>query len=136
MYALEPVLAESDYSAAFAQVVARFRRRSMLVLLTDLLEQAIEESLVPALPLITRTHLVVVGGVRDPAVEAWAGVAQDDDDARPRVPSGGRGAALDDRRRTVARLRSLGATVVDAEPARLAAELADAYLYAKSRGRL
>ena len=66
MYDLEPVLAESDYSGAFAEVVARFRKRSMLVLLTDLLEQAVIDSLVPALPLITRTHLVVVAGVRRP----------------------------------------------------------------------
>ena len=44
----------------------------MLVLLTDLVDHAIEESLLPALPLITRTHLVIIGGVRDPQVEAWA----------------------------------------------------------------
>ncbi len=47
MYALEPVLSESDYQGAFAEVVARFRRRSMLVLLSDLLEQAVLDSLVP-----------------------------------------------------------------------------------------
>lgn len=140
MYALEPELAESDYSSAFASVVARFRRRSMLVLLTDLVDHAIEESLLPALPLITRTHLVVIGGVRDPQVEAWAqGDVGDDLDGDPEAAAYRQAAAvqaLTERRRTIARLRGMGVTVVDAAPGRLAPELADAYLRAKSTGRL
>jgi uncharacterized protein (DUF58 family) len=139
MYALEPELAESDYSSAFAQVVARFRRRSMLVLLTDLVDHAVEESLLPALPLITRTHLVVLGAVRDPQVEAWAAGELVDDALTPEAAAYRRAAAvqaLADRRRTAVRLRALGVTVVDAAPGRLAPELADAYLLAKTTGRL
>ena len=45
-------------------------------------------------------------------------------------------AALEERRRTVARLRGLGATVVDAAPGRLAPALADTYLQLKATGRL
>jgi uncharacterized protein (DUF58 family) len=134
MHALEPVLAESDYPGAFSQVVARFRRRALLVLLTDLAEQAVADSLAPSLPLILRTHLVVVGAVRDPQVERWArGSVDDDDEAFRRVAAV---QALDARRRSAARLRALGAIVVDAEPGRLAVELADAYLAVKSTGRL
>lgn len=134
MYALEPELSESDYPEAFARVVATHRRRAMLVLLSDLNEQAVEDSVLPALPLITRTHLVVVAGVRDPQVETWASAAADDPEAAYR-----RAAALTslaDRRRTAARLSGMGATVVDAAPGRLARELADAYLLVKSTGRL
>ena len=73
LYRLEPELAESDYTGAFAEVVARFRRRAMLVVLTDLNEQAGRGRLgAPALPLITRTHLVVVAAVQDPQVLRWA----------------------------------------------------------------
>ncbi len=134
MYALEPVLSESDYGGAFAEVVARFRRRAMLVLLSDLLEQAVTDSLVPAMPLITRTHLVVVAGVTDPAVHRWATEpARDDDEAFRRVAAV---RALETRRRSAVRLTSLGAIVIDAEPGRLAVELADAYLRVKSTGRL
>ena len=134
MYALEPVLSESDYSGAFAEVVARFRRRAMLVVLSDLLEQAVSDSLMPALPLITRTHLVVVAGVRDPAVGAWAAdPVHGDEEAFRRVAAI---SATANRRRTAARLRSLGALVVDAEPGDLAVELADTYLRVKSTGRL
>ena len=140
MYALEPELAESDYSSAFAQVIARFRRRSMLVLLTDLVDHAVEDSLLPALPLITRTHLVVVAGVRDPQVEAWAAGSVDDDEEAGPVAAAYRQAAavqtLAQRRSTAARLRGMGVTVVDAAPGRLSSELADAYLLVKRTGRL
>ncbi len=138
MYALEPELSESDYSTAFTQVVARFRRRAMLVLLTDLVDQAVEDSLMPALPLITRTHLVVIGGVRDPQVEAWAAgeISEDDDPAASAYRQAAAVQTLAERRRTIARLRGMGVTVVDAAPGRLAGELADAYLLVKSTGRL
>ncbi len=134
MYDLEPVLAESDYQGAFAATLARFRRRSMLVVFTDLVEQAVGETLIPALPLISRNHLVVVAAVQDPDVVRWSLA----------TPSDGRGAyrkaaavaALDERRRTTARLRGLGATVVDAPPGALAPRLADAYLKVKATGRL
>jgi uncharacterized protein (DUF58 family) len=134
MYQLEPELAESDYLGAFATTLARFRRRAMLVLFTDLVEQAVGETLLPALPLISRNHLVVVAAVQDPDVVRWA-VA---------TPTDGAGAyrkaaavqALDERRRTTARLRGMGATVVDAPPGRLAPALADAYLRVKATGRL
>jgi uncharacterized protein (DUF58 family) len=134
MYALEPELSESDYTGAFAEVVARYRRRAMLVLMTDLDEQAVADSVLPALPLITRTHLVIVAAVRDPQVEAWAtGPVADDEEAYRRVAAV---RSTTERERTAARLRALGATVVDAAPGRLANDLADAYLVAKSTGRL
>ena len=44
--------------------------------------------------------------------------------------------ALDERRRAIARLQGMGATVVDATPGRLAPQLADAYLKVKATGRL
>src|SRR3546814_18994941 len=50
MYALEPELAESDYAGAFGAGLARFRRRALIIVFTDLVEQAVGESLLPALP--------------------------------------------------------------------------------------
>ena len=72
MFDLEPVLAESDYRGAFTHALARFRRRSLIVLFTDLVEQAVGESLLPALPLLVRHHIVLIAAVRDPDVVGWA----------------------------------------------------------------
>jgi len=134
MYALEPQLAESDYQGAFAETLARFRRRAMLIIYTDLVEQAVHETLLPALPLITRSHLVVVATVQDPDVVRWAVRSPLDEEEAYRKASAIN--ALDERRRITARLRGLGATVVDAPPGRLAPQLADAYLKVKATGRL
>ena len=139
MYSLEPELWESDHTGAFAEVVSRFRRRAMIVLLTDLVDGAVENSLLPALPLLVRTHLVVVAGVRDPDLERWAAGKGAVGDLDPEAVAYRRAAAidaLDQRRRTVARLRGRGVTVIDAAPGALARELADAYLTAKNTGRL
>ncbi len=134
MYQLDPVLAESDYLGAFATTLARFRRRAMLVVFTDLVEQAVGESLLPALPLISRNHLVVVAAVQDPDVVRWAVATPTDASGAYRKAAAVQ--ALDERRRTTARLRGLGATVVDAPPGKLAPLLADAYLKVKATGRL
>lgn len=134
LYQLEPVLAESDYRKAFSTALSRFRRRSLLVLCTELGEQAFTETLLPALPLIGRHHLVVVASVVDPAVARWAASAPKDAGGAYRKAAAI--AALAERRRVAARLRALGATVVDAPPGELAPRLADAYLRVKATGRL
>jgi len=134
MYDLEPRLVESDYRAAFADTLGRFRRRALLVVLTELIPAAVTETLLPALPLVTRDHLVIVAGVRDPAVDRWARAVPTE--ARTAFRKAAAVRALDDRRRIVTRLRGAGATVIDAVPGRLSGELADAYLKVKATGRL
>ena len=134
MYALEPVLAESDYAGAFAAVLARFRRRSLIVVVTDLVEQAVGESLLPALPLLARDHLVIVAAVLDPDVVRWA--TEPPRDASEAYRAAAAATALDERDRTAARLRGLGTIVIDAPPGQLAPRLADAYLDLKAAGRL
>lgn len=134
MYALHPVLAESDYRGAFTQAMARFRRRSLVVLFTDLVEQAVGESLLPALPLLTRRHLVVIAAVRDPDVAGWAVAPPDDAEGAYRMAAAA--AAIAERDRVIARLRGLGAVVVDAPAGKLAPALADTYLELKARGSL
>lgn len=134
MYQLQPQLAESDYRGAFAETLTRFRRRALLVLLTELASQAVPETLLPALPMIARTHLVLIAAVRDPQVEHWAREVPADAGAAFRKAAAVQ--SLDRRARTVAQLRGLGAVVIDAPPGRLAPELADAYLTAKATARL
>ncbi|MFN8053112.1 MAG: DUF58 domain-containing protein [Acidimicrobiales bacterium] len=134
MFDLEPVLAESDYTEAFRQTLARFRRRALLVILTDLAPGAMTGSLLPAMPLILRSHLVVIGAVRDPEVTEWAtGPVLD---AAQAYRKSAALTALAERDLLIARLRGLGVTVVDAVPGRLAPELADVYIRVKSTGRL
>ncbi|MGB8860826.1 MAG: DUF58 domain-containing protein [Ilumatobacteraceae bacterium] len=135
MFMLEPDYSESAYQVAFNYATARFRRRSLFIVLTDLVEAAVEQALLPALPIITRRHLVVVAAVQDPAVMQWAAGS-----AHQWASEAFREAAavnvLHQRARATARLRAAGAIVVDAAPGRLATELVDKYLEVKASGRL
>ena len=134
MFAVEPALVESDYRSAFAATLGRFHRRTMLVIHTDLVEEVVADTLIPALPLVVKTHLVVVAASSDPDVIRWAdGPVANGDDARRRAAAI---VSLNDRKRAAARLRSLGATVVEAPVGTLPGRLADVYLQAKATGRL
>ncbi|MDQ6616779.1 MAG: DUF58 domain-containing protein [Actinomycetota bacterium] len=134
MYELEPELAESDYRGAFTETLVRFHRRALLVVLTELADQALGDTLLPALPLILRSHLVVVASVRDPDLVRWASSPAPNAELTYRKAAAQ--AALEQRRILAAQLRGLGATVVDAPPGALAPALADAYLKVKATGRL
>lgn len=134
VFDLEPALVESDHRGAFTEAMARFRRRALFVLLTDLSSTSVAETLLPAIPLLLRRHLVIVGSVRDPEVEAWAtSMATDASSAYRKAAAV---AALDERAAVARRLRSLGAVVVDEVPGRVAPALGDAYLDVKARGAL
>ncbi len=134
MFAVEPALVESDYRSAFASTLGRFHRRTMLVIHTDIIGEVVSDTLLPALPLVSKTHLVVVAASSDPDVARWARqTVRNGDDARRRAAAI---AALDERHRASVRLKSLGAMVVDAPVGVSPGMLADVYLRAKARGRL
>lgn len=134
MYDIEPELSESDYHNAFTEVLLRFSRRTMLIIHTELVEQTIGEFLLPALPLLTRSHIVVIAAVRDPEIERWARDVPDDAEAAHRHAAAA--ASLSERKRAIAELRRTGAAVIDAPPGKLAARLMDHYLDVKSKGKL
>lgn len=134
LFDLEPALAESNHHQAVTHVLARYRRRSLLVLMTELVPEAVEQFLMPALPLLIRTHVVVVAAVRDPDMAYWSRHTTDDEDGA--FLRAAAITALGERDRLAARLRGMGTVVIDAEPSRFAAELGDTYLHAKATGRL
>ncbi len=118
----------------FGVAVAQHRRRSLLVLLTELSSEALAETLVPALPLLLARHLVLVGSVQDPEVEEWRTTVPTEVDQAYRAA--GAVTVRRARDRTADLLRQMGAVVVDEPPGKLAARLADAYLDVKATGRL
>jgi uncharacterized protein (DUF58 family) len=130
--ALEASPADSDYARAFQR--AADRKRAIVVVLTDLLDDSASRHLSDALPVLARRHPLVVVSARDPDIEA----------VLKRVPSREvevleMAAALDvlaGRDRIVARARAHGALVVDRTPDSLASACVAAYLAVKRRARL
>ena len=105
----------------------------MLCLLTEL-DEALVDTLLPSLPLISRTHLLVVAAVRDPDVMAWA--AQSPEHVEDAYQIAAAVSALHRRRQLATLLQARGAVVVDAAPGRLGPSVTDTYLRVKASGRL
>jgi uncharacterized protein (DUF58 family) len=133
MAPLQPALVEPDWRAMVSAVARRTRRRSLVVLLTDLNATALDEGLLPVLPQLSAKHHMLIAAVADPRVDQmaagrWDAAAVYDAAAAER--------SRNDRRAIAARLRRSGVEVVDAVPTELAPALADRYLAMKASGRL
>ncbi|MGB7448894.1 MAG: DUF58 domain-containing protein [Ornithinimicrobium sp.] len=130
---IDPVLVEADWSMLVGTVNATSRRRALVVLLTALDPAALEEGLLPVLGSLTAHHQVVVASVSDPALPRMA-----TDLASLSAVYGAAAAerTLSLRRRTAEGMERLGVHVLDEDPERLPAALADHYLALKARGLL
>jgi uncharacterized protein (DUF58 family) len=134
LFALSPTLDAPNYTQAFSSTLARHRRRALLVVFTELAGEAALDPLFRAIPALLSRHLVIVASVADPDVEAAADApAQNEELVYAKAAAAG---AVASRERAGARLRRLGASVVDEPPGRLAGRVADEYLRIKAFGRL
>lgn len=130
----QPSLEAPDYRGAFGALLSRHRRRSLLVLFTELTEESAMESLFTALPVLLPRHLLTVGAIMDPEVVALrSGHPASFEDAYLAAAAAQSLAARD---RASRRLRAMGAVVEDRAPGRLSGAIVDRYLQIKSAGRL
>lgn len=134
LFELQPSLDESDYFRAFAETMKRFRRRSYIMLFTDLSSAALTDNVVPALASMGRRHVVGIASPTDPELVGWS-------QRQPIDPGAAylRAAAcaeLAQRRNVIEVVRRRGHLVVDADPGAFAGSVVDSYLSLKSQGRL
>ncbi|QLL07199.1 DUF58 domain-containing protein [Mycobacterium vicinigordonae] len=133
MAPLQPALIESDWRAMVATILRRTRRRSLVVLLTDLNATALDEGLFPVLPQLSTKHHVLVAAVADPRVDQLAAGRSD---AAAVYDAAAAERSRNERRAIASRLRRSGVEVVDAPPSEIAPGLADRYLAMKASGQL
>jgi uncharacterized protein (DUF58 family) len=133
MAPLKPALIESDSTAMVSAVMRRIRRRALVVLMTDLNASALDEGLLPVLPLLSTKHQVIVAAVADPRVEELAAGRSD---AAAVYDAAAAERSRSERSTIASRLRHSGVEVIDAAPSELAPALADRYLAMKAAGRL
>jgi len=133
MAGLDAELIESDAGLMASCVLGIARQRCLVVLFTDLNPAAVEEGLLPRIPVLTARHRLLVAAVADPRLDEMA-AARGSAAAVYQAAAGER--ARSERATISAVLRRRGVDVVDAPPDRLPAALADAYLNLKAAGRL
>lgn len=133
LYDIQPSLDVPDYTQAAVGLAARLKRRALVIVLSNLRDED-DETLAPALRLLTERHLVLFASLREPALdEKLREPVQDLDSATAHV------AAVDyafERQRALKRIERGGAMVLDVEPQKLPIALVNRYLDIKRAGRL
>jgi uncharacterized protein (DUF58 family) len=132
VFDLEPSDRDSDYELAFRLVA--HQKRSLVLILTDLLDEAAAQPLLAAMPVLARHHAVTVASAADPAVAEAMRLPEETEAAVLRQAVAVE--MVEARERVATRLEAVGARVVEAAPRSLAAACVGAYLTAKSRARL
>ncbi len=126
---------EADYGEAVRFLLARQKRRALVLFLTDVVDEPSARALAAAIAMLRGRHLPVVVALGDPALQRLARGADVDEGERPSV-YGAAERLVAHRRAALNALAASGAVVVDA-PGPLAAQLAvHAYLGVKGTGRL
>ncbi|MEA2213783.1 MAG: hypothetical protein QOF83_3731 [Solirubrobacteraceae bacterium] len=132
VFDLQPRTRDSDYELAFRAVAGG--KRALVLICSDLFDEAAARAMIEAVPVLTRRHSVLVATVADPDLDALThSPPQSEADVYAAA------AALEllaSRTEAAARLRRAGARVIEAPPDGLAAACVRGYLRAKARLRL
>ena len=122
---------ESNPTLAMAHLHGRLQRRSLVIIFTDFVDTTTSELLIENVGLLSRHHVVVFVGLRDPMVERIAGGTPDTltDVARSVTAS----QMLMERRIVFEKLNRMGVICVDVPPEAVSARLISTYLSIKSR---
>jgi uncharacterized protein (DUF58 family) len=127
---------EPAYQALPTFLGARLKRRALVCVITDVVDEAAARALAQGLAGLRGRHLLVVVALADPALHRLATQAPAPADPLGALVPVAAERLLTHRRRALAALEAVGAVVVDAPGTRAAAAAVDAYLALKLQGRL
>jgi uncharacterized protein (DUF58 family) len=130
--AVEPRADEPDYERAALEIGRTYRKRSLLIVFTDLFDPVASAALVGVLGVLARRHVVVLAMINDGVLAAALADASPGATTRRAVA----GRLANERAGAVAALRARGMIVVDVPATELRPRVLDAYVTIKERGTL
>jgi len=134
LYRLQPRLVEADYAAACRFLGLKHRKRSLVCLMTDVIDREASAVVIDYLAQFAKYHLPLVVALANPEIRELAELPL----AASRDPYA-KAVALDvsqARRQALMQMRRLGVSVLDIEPTALTAGLINRYLAIKAARRL
>lgn len=134
LHGVEGRLEEPDYGCALRYLAARVRRRSLVVVFTELAGEQASSRLLSTLGSLAPRHLPLLVTQRNREVEARA--LSEPGSENDVFASAVAEDLLRDKAAAVRALRSRGALVLDVVPERLSVAAVNRYLEIKARGRL
>ncbi|GIV07617.1 MAG: hypothetical protein KatS3mg017_0819 [Fimbriimonadales bacterium] len=134
LHRVQPRMVEADYLYAATYLAKRWRKRSLIVIFTDLIDPDASRILLHAVSTLRKQHLCVAITVADPRLHALSQqIPHAPDDLYRRAVAI---QTLNDRLAAMRTLERMGIHCIDAEPDTLVANLVNYYLQVKSRGGL
>jgi uncharacterized protein (DUF58 family) len=125
---------ESDYGAAFTELVTRWKRRSLVVVFTDLIDPESSDRLIKSLKILESRHRVVCVNVSDPQLgEALYRSPLEESDVYERAVAT---QVLHERSQAISVLKQRGVVTIDSPPETLSSDLINHYLKLKARSAI
>ena len=134
LYAVEPEMIEPSYPHAFEFIAANSKRRALVVLLTDLVDEEGSKELLTSLHILRPRHLPLVVTIADRDLKAV--VRQTPSSVRDVFTQSVAEEIIHHREAALRLVESLGGLALDVTAAALAPALLETYLRVKERGLL
>lgn len=134
LHAVEPEMIEPSYSRAFEFVAANSRRRSLVVVITDLVDEEGSRELLSSLKLLRPRHLPLVVTIADRDLKAVVRAAPENE--REMFTQSVAEEIIHLRENALRLVESQGGLALDVTAAALAPKLLETYLRVKERGLL
>jgi uncharacterized protein (DUF58 family) len=131
---LQPELVEPDYAAAFTRFQRMVRKRSLVLVFTDLVDENVSEEILATVGRVSRRHLPIVVTLTDTGLLDF--IARHPATSREAYENAVAADALLLRDRAISRLRAAGVRVVDSPADRMAPDAVEAYLRVRSENRM
>jgi uncharacterized protein (DUF58 family) len=134
LYSVEPEMIEPSYSRAFEYIAANSKRRSLVILLTDLVDEEGSKELLTSLRLLRPRHLPLVVTIADRDLRAVVSTAPEN--ARDLFTQSVAEEIIHLREAALRLVESQGGLALDVTAAALAPAILEKYLQVKERGLL
>lgn len=134
LYNLHAEVVESDYQAACQYILFKNRKRSLICIFTDLIDEDASNELLSYVSILAKNHLVMCITLLDTQLVGQAKKIPADSAAV--YEKGIALAVLKNRERAISYLRNKGVIVVSVPPEELSIAVINKYLEIKSRARL
>ena len=134
LYNLQPEVVESDYRAACQYISLKNRKRSLVCIFTDLIDEAASHELITYVASLTKIHLVMCVVMLDSSLAGQA--AKIPTDSQAVYEKGVALAVLRHREKAISILKNRGVVVVSVPPEELSISTINKYLEIKSLSKL
>lgn len=132
---VQPTMTEPDYAAAFRALAARHRRRSLIVLFTDVLDPRASRSVIALTSSAAARHLPLIVALRNDQL-VHAAIPTGAQSSRELYVTAAAEELLLAREDALTRMRRAGVSVVDVAPSEMTAAVVNRYLEIKARSSL